>query len=221
MLKQSFAIFILLLGIIACKEKSQSKIISQVVEEIAAENVLKGPAVGVAGIRPEQWERFEFLKSAASDEELLGLTDHTNAVVRCYSFLALAEKNTIDLLPVVLKHLEDSAVVHTFFGCLSGSQRTGDFFLETVTANYDPTSFCLTNSQKTIVDSVLLFQKDNILEAKDKMLSEFQPVERYYNHLRQLVVEEKNKTAVIALSNYRKHEDKYFIDSLLRYDNNF
>lgn len=215
MLKQSFTLFILLNTVVACKEKPHSKIVTQLVKEIATDNVLQGPAVGVAGKRPEQWDRFEALKSTASDDELLALTDDTNAVVRCYSFTALAQKNTVDLLPVVLKHLADSAVIHTFFGCLKSSQRTGDFFLETVTANYDSTSFFLTNSQNKIIDSVLLFQKGNILEAKNRMLSELQPAEHYYNRLRQLVVEEKNKTAVIALARYRKPQDKSFIEALL------
>ena len=43
-----------------------------------------------AGIKPKQYENFEELKKNASKQELLTLTNHSNGVVRCYSFWALA-----------------------------------------------------------------------------------------------------------------------------------
>src|SRR5687768_2903466 len=90
----------LLLGLLACKEhenRSSSKSISQLTNEIAKDNVLKGSAVGIAGEKPEQWKRYEELKSWTTEADLIALTNDTNAVLRCYAFQALAEKGTTDL----------------------------------------------------------------------------------------------------------------------------
>src|SRR5688572_7417493 len=130
-----YIILAILVELFACKEKQDklsSQSISEIVKDIAKTNVLMGSAVGIAAERPRQWDRYEVLRSKATHKELLALTNDTNAVVRCYAFQALAERKINNLFPVILRHLSDTATVHTLYGCLGGSQKVGDFFLETI-----------------------------------------------------------------------------------------
>lgn len=122
----SFAVVILLL---ACKGKQEGNLsdreilkapftLKTLVADIAKENVLMGGAVGIDGGRSDQFNRFDLLRSNATDQELIALTDDTNAVVRCYAFQALVEKNYIDVFPIVISHLSDTAKIRMLNGCL-------------------------------------------------------------------------------------------------------
>lgn len=213
-------ILAVLVGLFACKGKGDtlsSASIREIVRGIVKTNVLMGSAVGVAAERPKQWDRYEALRSKATDKELLTLTNDMNGVVRCYAFQALTEKKTTDLFPVALQHLSDTATVHTLYGCLGGSQKVGDFFLETITERSGNNRFYqLNEKQKATIDSLLLFGSGNKLEARDKLLSEIEAVEKYYTRIRQIATEENNKTAIVALSKYRKQQDKPLIEELLK-----
>lgn len=224
MVKPSFILFLsFLIAPFACKQphsksaeefKNFSSVsIHELTKLIAHDNVLTSDAVGIAGSRPAQWERYEQLSARATAEELVTLTSDNNAVVRCYAFQALAQRKTEDLFPIVLQHLSDTETVRTMYGCIIGSQTVGDFFLETI--NGDDGNSRLTMGQKKTVDSLLLFDKNNQLQARNVMLSELQPLAQYYQRLRQLSVEEQNKLAVMVLAKYRKPQDKPLIEKLL------
>jgi dTDP-4-amino-4,6-dideoxygalactose transaminase len=92
MMRQStILIFAILVGLLACKgkqDKLSSASIIEITSDIAKTNVLMGGAVGIAGERPKQWDRYDVLRSKGTDKELLALTSDTNAVVRCYAFQA-------------------------------------------------------------------------------------------------------------------------------------
>jgi hypothetical protein len=187
-----------------------------IVTDIAKDNVLMGSAVGIAGSRPEQWDRYVALRSMATDAELLALTSDTNTVVRCYAFQALVERNTIDLFPVALRHLSDTAAVHTLYGCLGGSQKVGDFMLGKISPRRSQDgNYVMSRSQWTIIDSLLLYENDNRLEARERLLITMKPLKEYYIPVRRLVTEEYNKTAIVALSKYRKQQDIFLIKELL------
>jgi hypothetical protein len=214
----------LLAGLFACKHtpnEASSKTIDQLVKEIAEDNVFKGPAVGIAGVRPEQWNRYEGLRLRATETELLKLVNNENAVVRCYAFQALAGRNRNALFPVALQHLSDTTEVDTIFGCEGGSQKVGDFFLETVIGNQGNGTFNqLTKKQKETIDSLLIFERKNKLVARDALLSEVFPSQKYYRRIRQMATEENNKMAVVALSKYKNQQDKLLIEQLLKAANN-
>lgn len=212
-------IFAFIAGLFACKgkqDKLSSASINEITREIAKTNVLMGGAVGIAGERPKQWDRYEILRSKATDRELLALTNDTNVVVRCYAFQALATRSKTDLFSIVVQHLSDTTTVHTLYGCLGGSQKAGDFFLETIMEIRGNDSFeRLTEKQKAIIDSLLLFDNSR-LEARDNLLAEIEPLEKNYKRLRQLATEENNKMAFVALSKFKQQEDKPLIEQLLK-----
>lgn len=236
MRKVSLLFFAVVITLLACKGKQEGRpsandVIREsglssdkrslsfraIVTEIAKTNVLMGRAVGFAGSRPEQWDRYVALRSMATDEELLALTSDTNAVVRCYAFQALAEKNKYGLFIVVLRHLSDTAKVHTLYGCLGGSEKVGDFILGKISSRCGSDgNFCMSSSQRAIVDSLLLYGSDNRLDARERLLVEMKPLVKYYIPVRRLVTEGCSKTAIVALSKYRKQQDIPLIKELLK-----
>jgi hypothetical protein len=210
---------LVLISLLACKEKQDkgsSTTINKIIREIKSDNVLKGSAVGIAGQRPMQWDRYVALRTKATDKELLALTNDSNGVVRCYAFQALVERKTVDLFPVVLRHLSDTSTVYTLYGCIGGSQKVGDFFLETIK---EPGSLSKSNqlnlNQKAIIDSLLIFEDGNKLGARNRLISEIAPEKKFYSRVRKLADGEHDRFAVVALSKYRKQQDKPLIEELL------
>jgi hypothetical protein len=226
----SFAVVIILL---ACKGKQEGRSsgrdvlqapglvhdtfsLKALVADIAKTNVLMGGVVGVDGRRPEQWSRFDLLRAKATDQQLIALTDDTNAVVRCYAFQALAEKNYVDVYPIVLCHLSDTATVLTFNGCLVGSEKAGDLMLGQVYSKCGQDyNRHLSVGERAMVDSLLIYGNDNKLQKRNMVLSGIEPLKRYYIGVRRLATVEKNKEAVVALAKYRKKNDIPVIKELL------
>lgn len=103
------------------------------VERISNDNILMSAAVGIAGIKPVQYKRFEFLCENAYEEELIELTDHQNSVVRGYSFWALAMLRSDSLENIILNHIQDTDTISTQFGCKMFSYPLIDFMIEVVT----------------------------------------------------------------------------------------
>jgi hypothetical protein len=74
--------------------------------------------------------------------------------------------------------------------------------------------------QRATVDSLLIYEKDNRLKWRDKVLSRIEPLKRYYIGVRRLATVEKNKAAIEALSKYKKQQDIPVIKELLTDSNN-
>lgn len=190
-------------------------VILNIVKGIADDNVLKSEGVGDSGERTEQWVRFEKLKSEATDEELRELTDNQNAVVRCYSFQAIATRNKVDVFPILLKHLNDTTSIKTFRGCFISSQMAGDYFLDVVTPQYiDLDAYKLTLDQRAIVDSILIFDKTSVISAKYSLLLNLKPFPKYYNRIKEIATIEKAPVAVLALAKFQNKNDIEIIKAL-------
>ena len=182
--------------------------INQIVDSIAADNQYKSSGVGYGGVRTSQWERFVTLKDIATNEELQRLTAHTNSVVRCYSFQALAERHDSTTFSILLNHLKDNEYVSTFQGCIMSSTTVGDFFVNVVTPNYISLSaYKLSNLERQTLDSMLIFDPEIKLSAKSRLIKNLQPIEQYYERIRQIVKEEKNPTAAITLARFQNEND--------------
>lgn len=183
---------------------SQTK---QVVSKIEKENMLMGSAVGNGGARPKQFENFTDLQKTATKVELQELTNHPNGVVRCYSFWALTLDTSINLLPIIIKHIPDDTNVSTMFGCIISGENVGDFFINLVTPNYvDINSKKLDSSQFALIDSILIYTPNN-LYAKQKAISRAKLTERFYARARDLVIKDKNQEALVTLAKYQKEQD--------------
>lgn len=130
-----------------------------------------GSTVGNDGIRPKQFDNFTELQKVATNGELQELTNHPNGVVRCYSFWALTYDTSVNLLPIIIKHIPDDENVNTMFGCIVSVEKVGDFFISLVTPQFvDLDSKKLTPNEFIYLDSVLIYNP-NKLYAKENAIS--------------------------------------------------
>lgn len=114
------------------KEDIRQEIIGTV-NRIENVNILMNSAVGPAGIKPDQYKRFEYLYENAYIEELIELTEHPNGVVRGYSFWALAKLRSDRVEEVILDHIQDTDTISSQSGCMIFSYPLIDFMIEVVT----------------------------------------------------------------------------------------
>lgn len=187
--------------------------ITKLVQNIAADNVVKGAAVGIAGIRTEQWDRYEHLKRTATGDELMLLSSHTNPVVRCYAFQALVHRK-VDVFPILLQHLKDDERVETLEGCIGGTEKVGDYFINTVMPGYaDEGSYEMSARQLTELDSILINDKTVKVSRKESLLSTIRPNQKFYKQIRELAIQ-GNPEAVLGLARFRNPLDIDIIKNL-------
>ncbi|MEP7254273.1 MAG: hypothetical protein ABI666_00785 [Ferruginibacter sp.] len=88
---------------------------------IADCNQLDASAVGFAGMKTEQYMRYEKLSKFASDSVLIRLTDYGNPVVRVYAFWALHHRNSASVITIFKRHITDKEEVKSFSGCIQSN----------------------------------------------------------------------------------------------------
>jgi hypothetical protein len=191
--------------------------VASVVKEIAKYNVVESESVGDGGGLSVQWRRFEKLNSIASDVELRALTNDTNAVVRCYSFHALALRKDSALFSILLRHLNDIKEVSTLSYDVGGADKVGDYFIDVLTPKYvDLRAYKLNTQQREKLDSILIYDKKIHLWAKEQLLSKLKPQPNNYERVREMALTERNSFAVVALAKYKNHNDVQIIKDYLK-----
>lgn len=201
---------ILVFLVFGCSGKTSSEISNEtnlIVKKIEKINVLMGSAVGSAGIKPKQYENFEELKKNASKQELLTLINHSNGVVRCYSFWALASNKNTNLFSIVKDHITDSTTVKTQFGCIGSMEKVGDFFINLVNPKYENTDVQQLNQTEFKKLQSLLIDKENNLYAGYDAIENAVPTEYLYPKVREMVLKHHNQSALITLSKYKNPQD--------------
>lgn len=91
--------------------------LKKIVDGLEKGNRVESSHIGEGGSPSKQWDKYEQLKKVATIDQLVALTDHKNSAVRCYAFQALAAKRSDKVFSILLKHLNDTSVVHTQSGC--------------------------------------------------------------------------------------------------------
>lgn len=211
-MKISLTILILFTSIISraqttFDESSISKKTIKSVKKIEEVNQLMSSAVGYSLMRPKQWDNFEELKKNATKEELIELTNHPNGVVRSYSFWALSHKKDVDLFSIVKEHINDDEEISTMFGDIISNDKVGDFFIYILTPEYvDSDSKKMNSTELTELDSLLIYQPNN-LSSRYSAINRAKPTEYLYPKIKELVIEEKNQSALVTLAKYQKEQD--------------
>ncbi|PWV55881.1 hypothetical protein [Chitinophaga sp. S165] len=210
-MRRSIAIIILVFSVACSGEYSYNSLkisthTKEIVSKISTLNVLAGRAVGEGGIRPEEYDNFIELKNKATNAELTELTDHPNGVVRCYAFWALSYDTTANLLPIVIRHLNDTIQVRTQFGCIGRTEDVGDIFIDIAQQSYDLDSKKLTLEESEYLDSVLIYTS-NRLYAKERAIKRGKLTARFYGRVKELMLKDGNQSALIALAKFRRKED--------------
>lgn len=162
---------------------------------------IKGEAVSITGHKPAQYKRFEMLKSVSSTNTLKRLfKSHPSVAVKCYSYWALTERNdNVNYLELLKSNLTDNRKIETMFGCFISSTTVADFL---ISQSYN----VISKRDSIALDSLILYSK-NGLESKYRLLMNIPPMEKYYDEINKLAKERSEKTAIIALAKYQKHED--------------
>lgn len=192
-----------------------SENVKKIIKEIAKENVLMDSAIGEAGIKPKQYERFEDLQKTATVSELIELTNHNNGVVRCYAFWDLIYKDSVNIFNIVKNHLNDDEIIDIQFGCMISEVKVGDFYLDLVSPPYsNDKSFKLSNSQQIEIMNLLWKDKKLNLNAKYDLLTKIEPIEANYEKIRLIALKENLPQAIFALSKFQNKQDIDFINKL-------
>ncbi len=89
-----------------------------VVFEMAAHNVYESETIGIANAKSKQFARYQQLVTKASEEQLLELTAHSNAVVRLYAYQALRAKGGPIPKSLQQKFEADTTSVQSMQGCV-------------------------------------------------------------------------------------------------------
>ncbi|WP_203256197.1 hypothetical protein [Hyunsoonleella ulvae] len=223
-MRHLFVLLIIMLPIlVSCQEQNTnlkiSKQTKKIVKKIENVNELMGSAVYYGGIRPKQYDNFSQLRKTANKDELIILTDHKNAVVRCYAFWALSNDKTVNLLPIILDHLNDDELVSTQFGCIGGQEKVGDFFISMARRPpVDNDSAGLTEKEFRLLDSILIYKKNN-LSSRSRAIERIDATNSHYQKIRNLVIEDKDQSALVKLAKYNKEEDiELILNNKIDYD---
>ncbi|REC73754.1 hypothetical protein DRF60_18830 [Chryseobacterium elymi] len=91
----------------------------KIVKDISSLNIYETEQGGKGAIdTPANFKNFKKLYKAASEQELLLLTDNKNSVVAVYASVGLSEKNNKYTVPVFQKILNRKGIIHIQNGCI-------------------------------------------------------------------------------------------------------
>jgi hypothetical protein len=191
-----------------------SKKTRRMVNEIAKKNTLDAASVGIVGGRSEQFKNFMILSKKATKEEIIGLTNHPNGVVRAYAMWAIVADTTINPIPILSKHLHDYEKIKYREDCEGWKETVGTMMFEKTISRYQS----LPGNKKVNrvlyqIDSMLLSSKTELSVRKDA-ISRLVANENNYALIRQISKLEYNQKFIELLASYQKEED---VDFLLSY----
>lgn len=112
--------------------KIRSKIL-KTATQISNYKTVDDEAVGAAGQMTIQYKNFRILSQAATDKELVSLTEFENEKVKVYAFWALAKRNYSDIKTILETHIADTSRFDFYSGCINQPYRVNYFFLEVLT----------------------------------------------------------------------------------------
>jgi len=107
----------------------RQKYFNKIVKQIIFYNSVDCAAVGMGGIKTEQYNRFLWLKSFATEKELIDLTNDENGNVKAYAYWALTDRNYSNSKVILEKHLNDTTSFSYSSGCLEQTKFINLFYL--------------------------------------------------------------------------------------------
>jgi len=214
-------LFILLLSSLLSFSQDQysdsqiSKPVLELVKQIAEENILMDSAVGGAGMRPKQYDRFEKLKNKATLKELRMLTNHPNGVVRCYAIqgLILKKENSDIFFSIIKKHLNDDEVIETFSGCIMDYELVSDVFLGYAQhpLTYEDEETIINEKQIRELDSLLIYDGNKESRRRHIAIKNLPATPQNYAIVKSIAMNEGSESTLVKLSEYHKEEDLEFL----------
>jgi hypothetical protein len=188
-----------------------------IIEAMVSEGMVMESCVGYTCIEPEQWQWYLQFRAAATDAELIRFVEHVNPVVCCYAFRALVDRNHPDVFDILIGRLTDTTTVRVFSGCNIIDMAVADDMITAVQRKrVGASQSVLSTAQRTTVDSLLLYTPNLKFGNRRRLLEGLKPREEDHPRLRQLVVEEGENDALVALARHRRPEDCPLVLAALR-----
>lgn len=186
--------------------------IGSLVDEISNYNMMESEYVGFTGTKSKEYQRFQKLKSKASNDELRKLVNHENPIVRTYAYLSLVDRKLIKSSVA----FENAMQYNETFSKMSGDQILGS---DICTQIYFDIINNYPKSETEIkrIDSLILFKLDESHFLQHMALNEKEYEETYNNRIVELALEFDNSSAIFYIKNNNIEIDKVkFKESITR-----
>lgn len=104
--------------------------LTSILQEIRAFNEVHNGGIGQGDVITGQYKNYMKLQAMATTEDLVSLTDDSNAAVNCYAAFELINRNYPDIVPLFAKLLTANKKITIYYGCMkmSGSNLWQDVY---------------------------------------------------------------------------------------------
>lgn len=147
---------------------------------------------------------FDGMQKYATEKDIQLMTNSLQPVMRVYAACLAKENDKVHHYEILCDHLNDIAEVEVRFLQSAYRKKVGDFYMLFLYDHLSP-------SQKQQVDSIILFDKTNKLDARTTVMERLSPDPRYYTRIRELYSKEYQKNALVFLARFRNQQDVDFI----------
>lgn len=166
---------------------------------MAESNSIHGEAIGIGGIKSDQYRRFEKMKKMFSDSELLTLLKHSSSAVKIYAlYTLLGNEYKFPYFQVALRSLKDDSKVTTMYGCSVFGRHTSYLELEALDAK-------LTEEEKYLILKESLERNLN-RSYSNQLLEKLPAREELYDNIKKVSLS-GNTSGMLALAKFSKKED--------------
>jgi hypothetical protein len=201
-----------------CSFRAPTKLpadIQTVCDSLSKSPQVESDRLGYGGSPSDIYPYYEKLKTLASEEILLRLTNYPNSIVRCYSFWALKDKKVKKdkLLKIVYAHLCDTETVTSQSGCLVHTTTVGDFMLDNI--HYDE-FYKLTEKENKKLDSLLFWVPNNGINQRKHVVKITSINKTNYNRLKTLLLKEGVDEALLPLLAAKNKSDLSLITEVIK-----
>ncbi len=175
--------------------------VGQIVSEIETHNLMETEYVGLAAHKSEEYNRFQKLKSQASEEELNQLISHKNPIVKTYAFLSLIERDKLRSSDAFEKAMDENES----FSRMSGDQILGTSVCTEIyfdLLNETPNS----TSEMKIIDSLIIFGIDSTHFLHYVALNDKKHKSTFNERIRHLANQYENNHAKVYLDKHNIEE---------------
>lgn len=211
--------------------------VTEIVDSIAIINRFDRDAISFDGHKPQSFKFFERLIKHASTQELIQLVEHNNAVVQCYSIKALGQKDSVDLLPILISQLTNLKHIQGACGCFPYTMKVFDYAFSEIEYHRKYGKITLDDKQINEIDSIILYndysdyfaylnQFRNTISDSNKrnrgidmtlsmyqatslneILNRIEPKKSYYERIREIAVDSICGNVIITLAKYKEQKD--------------
>lgn len=188
----------------------------KVVTDIVKVNIIQDETIGF-GEKSENFTNYELLKSKASINDLLMLTNHKNSTVNGYSVFALIDKK-YDKIPEIYSHfLDNDKKVETHKGCIVGEDNISSeiyhYYWNSVKSENRENDSLLKK-----LDSITLYNENSYWLLLLRALENRVYSKNYNARIEYLAFQKTNRDAIYYLLNWYKADYKEKLkNSLLDY----